>query len=493
MKIVQRIFTLIFTLLAMAGIVYLFYTLYLFGVHWALVTFMAIYSVTAIWAIMVFGQVRHTAAKTSWLLMMILLPIIGLFIYLIFGRRFKGRKSLEEFHEEYKETYLIQEKSVKTDNVIMNKQTKFSKTPILNADLKIYDNGMYAFKHMYDDLNKAKKFIHLNYYIIKSGEVWEELKEIFIRKISEGVEVRLIVDDFGRWALPWYEMIDLKKKGLKISIYDQVRFPFISSQNGCRSHRKYMSIDGKIGYTGGINLTDEYVNYSKNYGIWEDLVMRVEGQAVRSFSLQFINDWKLINKKVLDVEKYAPKIKSDFKNNAIHIEDSPEIRVPIMQDSLVHWISKAKKSIKLSTPYFIPTEEIMGALRHASLSGVEVKLYLPGAPDKKSAYEASKANARILEEYGVKVYIVKEKFIHTKAGIFDDKTAYLGTMNIDMRSFFSQFENLMLFEGEEVKKLIEVFKRYEKQSELLKAKPWQDMNIFQKAKTTLLRIVFPMM
>ncbi len=493
MKIIRRIFTLIFSLSVIAFVFYLFYALYLWGVYWIVVVLLAIYICTAIWALILFIQKRHLAAKTSWFLIVILIPVVGIFIYLIFGRRYKGRKTMNKFHEKYSETYLNQESSCFTKNPLLLSQNKFSKTSILNADLKIYDNGMYAFKQMYEDLEKAQKFIHLNFYIIKSCEVWEELKEIFIKKIKEGVEVRLIVDDFGRWALPWYELKDLRKKGLMISIYDKVSFPFISSQNGVRSHRKYISIDGKIGYTGGVNLANEYANYSKHYGIWEDLVMRVRGQGVRALSLQFINDWKLINEQVLDIKKYAPIVKSNFKNKIVHIEDSPEVEVPIMQDSLVHWISNAKESITLSTPYFVPSEEINSALRKAILSGVEVKIFLPGLPDKKSAYFVTIDNATLLEELGAKIFILNKKFLHTKAGIFDGKTAYLGTMNIDIRSFRSQFENISLFEGEAVDQVKDVFLRYEKESSQLVKIKRNVSGIFHMLHMTFLKIIAPMM
>ncbi|CAM9096721.1 cardiolipin synthase [Mycoplasma todarodis] len=493
MKIIRRLFTLLLTLSFIAAIGYLLFGLYEWGVYLTVLILFVVYLVTAIWALLLFAQKRHLPAKASWYLIVILLPVFGIIIYMIFGRRYKGRKSLKDFHKEYSETYSIQEESVKTKNEILKEQNQFSKLPILNGDLKIYDNGMYAFKDMFEDLKNAKKFIHLNYYIIKMSEIWEELKQILIKKVNEGVEVRLIVDDFGRWALPWYEIKSLEKKGIQISIYDKVSFPFISSQNGCRSHRKYASIDGNVGYTGGVNLSDEYVNYSKEYGIWEDLVMRVEGQAVRAFSLLFINDWKLINKTVLDTDKYAPKVKSKFKNKILLIEDGPEIKIPLMQDSLVHWISKAKKSITLSTPYFVPTAEVISALRTASLSGIEVKLFLPGQADKKSAFQASKGNAALLEEYGVKTYLINDKFLHSKAGVFDGETAYLGTMNIDIRSFHSQFENLSLFEGPEVKKLEEIFERYEKNSVPLEKMGYNPKGVWNKIRMTFLKILAPMM
>ncbi len=493
MKIIRRLFTLLLTLSSIAAIGYLLFGIYEWGVYLTAIILFAVYLITAIWALLLFAQKRHLPAKTSWYLIVILLPIFGIIIYTIFGRRYKGRKSLKRFYEEYSETYEIQEKSIRTKNEILNEQHNFSKLPILNGDLKIYDNGMFAFKQMFDDLKAAKKFIHLNYYIIKMSEIWEELKQTLIKKVEEGVEVRLIVDDFGRWALPWYEIRSLEKKGIQISIYDKVSFPFISSQNGCRSHRKYTSIDGVIGYTGGANLADEYVNYSKEYGLWEDLVMRVEGQAVRALSLLFINDWKLINKQTLDTDKYAPIVKSNFKNNVLLIEDGPEIKIPVMQDSLVHWISKAKKSIVLATPYFIPTTEVVSALRTASLSGIDVKLFLPGQADKKSAFQASKGNAALLEEFGVKTFLIKDKFLHSKAGIFDGKTAYIGTMNIDIRSFQSQFENLSLFEGIEVKKLENIFKRYEENSIPLEKMGYNPKSIWKRVRMTFLKILAPMM
>ncbi len=438
------------------------------GLHVEAAIMITSYILASFTGVLLFAQRRQATAKISWLTIIILIPFIGPLIYLIFGKRFKERLSKEEYIKKYNDTYKAQSKSIKTNSQVLLEQSKLTNKNILPGNMKFFDQGMKSFESLFKDIGASKKFIHLNYYIIKQGELWEEMKYILFKKVKEGIEVRLIMDDFGKWTLPWYELRSLKKNGIKLSVYNKVKFPFISSQDGFRTHRKYSVIDGEIVYAGGVNISDEYVGFSSKYGMWEDVVVKITGSAARAFSLLFINDWLFSSDQKLSIKKYAPKISEKGANKIIMVDDSHELDFPLLQTSLIKWILSAKKSIEITTPYLVPTPEIENALKAVSLMGVKVRIYVPGLADKKYVFQASFENALDLAKYGIEIRVINHKFLHTKAAIFDGKTAYIGTMNIDYRSMYSQMENVTLFEGPSVKSIQTIFNKYHDDSKPLK-------------------------
>ena len=460
MKYLNYIFWYVIGIVFLVGLGYGFYYMYSAGLSVSVVAIIGLYSVSVIFNLLIFAQIRHSAAKLSWIMVMTILPIFGHIIFIIFGKRYRGRMSRKKYLE--KETFKYETKiGAKTSSNIMTKQSIMSNRGIYNADVALYDNGHEGFEKMFEDIKSAKKFIHINYYIIKPGEIYEHFKSLLIKKAAEGVEVRFIVDDFGRWAMPWYEIKDLRSKGIQVGIFGKVFFPFVGSENGYRTHRKMVLIDGERVHTGGINLADEYANLDKNFGLWLDFQTTISGEAVRSYSLIFLDDWKIVTHEELDIKKYFIKT-TGGKSKSILVEDSPEVEEAIIQNSIVSWILNAKKTITLSTPYFVPSDEIISALKTAALSGVKVTIYIPGKPDKKTVLIVSKYRAHELSQYGVMFKETVDILIHSKIGVFDDKQAYFGTANLDLRSLYSQFEFLNFVEGPAVKQIKGLFEYYDK-------------------------------
>lgn len=410
----------------------------------------------------------------SWVVFFLLFPIIAHIAFMLFGQRYKYRITFDEYKQKKTFEYevLDNEPATQMNLYIANlfkTQSKMTTRGIYPAKIKIFDKGDEAFTQLFKDLKNAKKFIHLQYYIIKPGEIYEQLRNILIQKAKEGVEIRFIVDDFGRWALPWYEIKELEAHGIKFGKFGKIRFPFISSYNTYRMHRKAAIIDGKILHTGGINIADEYANMNKKYGMWIDYQARIEGPAVRSHSLLFIDDWKEVTGDYLEIENYlGEKEIKDATSTITLVEDSPETLEPMIQRTWVRMILKARKSIKITTPYFIPTPEIYEALKTASLSGVKVQIVIPGKPDKKTALIATKYWAKELIQYGVEVYQVPNTLIHSKMGVFDGEYAYFGTANMDVRSLFGQWETIELIHGASVKEIQNVIDGYINSSITLK-------------------------
>lgn len=473
MKYLQYLLTWIIIGFILGGAVYGLYLLYNAGYSLSVIILLSLYIINSTVTFTIFVQKRHNGAKLSWLLSMALFPVIGHIFFLIFGQRYKNRKEFHDYHKKdnFKYELFSNKNDVSEENLNLFKyQSNISKRGIYKANINLYKTGDKGYKALFKDLRSAKEFIHLHYYIIKPGEIYEEFKEIITKKAKEGVKVKFIIDDFGRWAMPWYEIKYLKSQGIEVKIFGKVHFPFIGSENGFRTHRKLAIIDGKIAHTGGLNISDEYANLDKKYGLWIDFQARISGAAVRSFSLLFIEDWFSLTKERLNYKKHLQE-EDKGQSNLVMLEDSPENKVPVMQDSLVNMILNSKKSIHLTTPYFIPTPEIFSALRTACLAGVDVNIYIPGRADKKTVIVATRYYANELMKFGAKIYQTKGTLIHSKIGMFDERYAYIGTANIDIRSLYSQFEIMSLVEGPVVNQIKDLFTYYQSLS-----KQWTDLN-----------------
>ncbi|WKX02516.1 cardiolipin synthase [Candidatus Mycoplasma mahonii] len=442
--------------------------MFIIGLSRPLLIILSFYLLTLIFNLLILIQNRHSEAKLSWIIVMTIFPVFGHIIFIIFGQRYKNRISKNDYYK--KETFKLEKFNNKNDLIIQKKQSEISHRGIYSANIKIHRREQDIFNALFNDIKNANKFIHINYYILKPGEIYEHFKKILIKKAAQGVEIRFIVDDFGRWAMPWYEIKELEESGIRVAIFGKVYFPFIGSENGYRNHRKMVIIDGEKVHAGGINIADEYANLNKTYGVWLDYQSIITGEAVRSYSLLFIDDWQIVKKEKLDPKKYVLETTGGNSRNIL-VEDSPEINENIIEKSIVQWILNAEKSIKLTTPYFVPSHEIISALKTAAMSGVDITIYIPGKPDKKIVLIVSKYNASILSKYGIKFKETKDILIHSKIGVFDDCYAYFGTANIDLRSFYSQFEFLNLVSGPVIQEVNNLFEFYDKFAEDMVFKP----------------------
>ncbi|XP_023226598.1 uncharacterized protein LOC111627258 [Centruroides sculpturatus] len=412
------------------------------------------------------------------------MPLIGPLLFLLFGLRYSERTSLDVYRQKQNFKY-----ETSADNLtlpirqqLFHSQSKISNRGIYQGNFEVFASGPQGFEKVFADLSQAKHFIHVNYYIIKAGEIYDEFRALIVEKVRAGVKVRMIIDDIGRWGLPWYEMKFLRQQGVEIRILNRIHFPFIGSNNTYRNHRKLIIIDGRIVHTGGANIGDEYANLDKRFGVWLDYKARITGPIVRSYSLLFLGDWNSIGPPLEPLESYLLEDKNGGNSWAVLVEDGPEIDDNPLESSIVSWIFNAHKKIQIVTPYFIPTHALMSALKAATLRGVEVEIFIPGLPDKKSIYTATLFWVSQLRPYGVKVYQTRGMILHAKVGLFDDHYAYLGTFNFDFRSMHSQFECSALVQGdaaEQVGALIEHYRRLSSLAELpdLKQKSGKEGNM----------------
>lgn len=392
--------------------------------------------------------------KLPWLLLILVLPVIGFLLYMIFASRKLKKKYIKRLKLLAKRSYEKDDKEL-FDELKEQSKNAYCQATLLtksayahlftNTKLKYYPSGEETFKDMLIDLKKATQFIYLEYFIIDGGKFWNSILEILYQKAQSGVEVKVLYDDIGCMkTLPskYYKLLN------KIGINSATFSPFkgmANSEFNNRNHRKMMIIDGYIAYTGGINVADEYINEEERFGHWKDSAIRIEGEACWEFTSLFVTDFGISVKNVPKIENNIyPEYKIDQKNGfIIPFGDGPkplyekEVGKAIIQSML----SNATKYVYITTPYLIIDSDLCQSIEDAALRGVKVKIIVPRIPDKKIIFNLTKSYFPRLMKSGVEIYQYEPGFIHAKTYLVDDEIAMLGTINLDYRSLVHHFEN----------------------------------------------------
>lgn len=394
--------------------------------------------------------------KVLWIIVITTLPILGTILYLFFGNQKTSRglkKALSNSKGKINYTFTSDQKAldkIKNEDIRMfesiNSYSKLTGFPVMsNESVKYYSLGDEMFPDMIEELKKAEKYIFLEYFIIEKGEFWNTIVEILEEKVKENVDVRVIYDDIGSIATHSFkETKELRKKGIHCIPFNPLFF--INGVLNNRDHRKMTIIDGKVVFSGGINIADEYINMFEKYGHWKDIGFKLSGESVKSYTYMFIEFWNAFSKN---------KINSDILNEE-HINnvedgivfsyyDSPANKVHISYDLYIDLMSQAKDYIWFYTPYLILGDAFIDTLIRTARRGVDVRIIVPGIPDKKIVYKMTKSFYEVLIENGVKIYEYNPGFVHAKACIVDDKVCTIGTVNLDYRSLFLHFECNSLF------------------------------------------------
>ena len=309
-----------------------------------------------------------------------------------------------------------------------------------NTHCAYYENGELFFESVLGLIEKATEFIFIEFYIIKDGALLDKFISLLTLKASQGVKVRIIYDDFGsKRSFSKISKLKLTNAGIELKAFNKF-FPIISATLNYRDHRKIIVIDGNVGFTGGCNLADEYMNKGKLNGVWKDAGIKIKGEGVNALTLIFLRQWEVLSKIKEDYAPFLTKSKEINSNSiVIPFADGLEYTHPIAKGMYENLISSANKFLYIMSPYFILDDSTLNLLINKALSGVEIKIFLPQIPDKFFVYNLSKNNAEKLLDYGVKVYLVKNTFLHSKV-ILNEKFAIVGSINMDLRSFYQQFE-----------------------------------------------------
>ncbi|OPJ56000.1 cardiolipin synthase [Alkalithermobacter paradoxus] len=473
-------------------------------------------------SIIIFLENRDPAKTIAWLLVFILFPVSGFIIYLLFGQNirkkkiFKTQKLLLELKssntfksiKEFENLVAIQKNAI-TENLLFDDEGSFAKKRImnlllnmgrspftLNNKIKILTNGEEKFNELANDLENAKDHIHMEYYIIKDSQIGRTIKEILVRKAKEGIDVRILYDDVGSWRL-WFKKSffdEMRKEGVKIYPFLPSLLPFLNRKINYRNHRKITVIDGKIGYIGGINIGDEYLGKSKRFGFWRDTHMKIEGEAVYMMQLTFLFDWYFSSKTLLFDKKYFPRLGFCGESIVQIVSSGPDSDWEAIHQAYFTAICQAKKRIYIQTPYFIPDESILMALKSAALSGVDVKIIFPGKPDNKVVYLASLSYFKDILKAGGKVYLYQKGFLHSKILILDDDISSVGTANMDMRSFMLNFEiNGFIYDKQIAKELLDDFVKDIEDSKEITLDEYINRPMIQKIKESASRLLSPIL
>ena len=390
-----------------------------------------------------------------WIIIIILFPLVGTLLYLIIGYNKKSSKLLKRIvsSEISNKKYLVQDKSIRKE-ILNNSRiryiTDYINYPVTtNNDVKYYPLGELGYKEMLKELKKAKEFIFFEYFIIKPGKMWDSILEILKDKASKGVDVRVMYDDLGcvgSLNLNYYK--ELEKQGIKCIPFNRLS-PIAGIIMNNRDHRKILVIDGKVAFSGGINIADEYININSPYGHWKDNVIKISGDAVWNYTVMFLTMWNSYKKvdKDFNVFKHKFPKETEHKGYVAPYGESPLDDEISGQNIYLNIINQANDYVYICTPYLIIDSDMINALTLAAKRGVDVRIIIPGIPDKKLVYSLSESYVEPLVKEGVTVYKYSPGFVHSKVFVADYKVATVGTINLDYRSLYLHFECGMYMEN----------------------------------------------
>lgn len=401
---------------------------------------------------------KHSAFKLTWVVVVLSFSQIGGLIYAIFGDKRPTRK-IASYIDEHALISKHLDKANDLPAVCSENRNRMSSLfqyikntssyhAYKNTETTYYPFGEDMFEDTLINLRKAKKFIFLEYFIIKESSMWHQILEILIAKASDGVDIRLIIDDFGSMKLFTNRYIrKLRAKGIKIVRFNPLRPKLLMFMNN-RDHRKIIVIDGHTAYNGGTNIADEYINVKSRFGVWKDTGIRLRGEGVWSFTLMFIEMWDLFclkEERINNYEAYrwmSNDISEPIVSDGVVIPfgDSPLDNEQLGENVYIDILNQATDYVYIFTPYLIISENMIYALRLAAKRGVDVRIVTPGIPDKKLIFRLTRSYYRFLLEADVKVYEYTPGFMHAKSFVCDDKIAVVGTINLDYRSLYLHFE-----------------------------------------------------
>ena len=453
---------------------------------------------------------RNVNKALSYIVILIFVPILGLIVFYFFGRDYRKRirfkfknehdiNAIKEFREELVHNQDNALKSLKIEfgnlskpaRMLIKEQSSFL---LSGNETKLLINGEQKFPEVIKALKSAKHHIHLEYYIFSDDDVGKKILNILIEKSQNGVEIRILVDGAGSSDLGTIPN-KLKKNGIKLYKFMPVRFKNLASTN-YRNHRKMIIVDGKIGFIGGLNIDERYLNNGKHNLYWRDTHLKIEGPAVNILQLVFSTDWRYVSKKLLPLaEPYFSKQLNYTEKSPITVIASGPISLrPYGMDSMVSLIHNAKKNIKITNPYFIPSDEFKGALITAALSGIDVKIILPGISDSTIVQRASNSYLKPFLYNGVNIYQYQKGFIHAKTMTVDDKISLVGSFNTDIRSFYINYEaSALVYDKKLTRQLNNQFELDLADTAKLDYTSWKNRSINNRLLDSICRLITPLL
>jgi len=461
-------------------------------------------------AFLIILENRNPVKTISWILVLVLLPFAGIVIYLFFGQEYrktkmysrKGLKDLERLRnltmeqlDNLPDNHLKLSEQLYAKRRLMNLMLSNSNAILTsNNEIQVLRNGEETFPEIFRTIENARHHVHLEYYIIEDDRIGNYLRELLISKATEGVEVRLIFDDVGSWELKKKFIRSMSDAGVMVDCFMKVRFPMLTSRVNYRNHRKILVVDGETAFVGGLNFADRYQDGVPGIGPWRDTHLKVTGGGATALQIIFMADWYFVSKEILKGNEYfRPFVPGNGKLVQM-TASGPDSDWESISQAYFSAIATATDYVYISTPYLMPTGDIVTALKTSALGGVDVRIIVPGLSDAITPKWGTNSYIEELVESGVKVYFYKAGFTHSKVIIADGIFSSVGTANLDFRSLETNFEvNAMIYDPEIAGILARQFLEDQEKSELVILEEWQKRPRINKIKESFARILSPML
>jgi len=463
--------------------------------------------------ITVFREKRDIAATWAWLLVLLLLPGIGFVFYLFIGKKLTREKIFDIKSQEnigMPELVQAQKDMLAEDEELLSakqatENAKEMASLFLESDesiltkgnkVELFIDGAKKFESLIEDISKAEHHIHMIYYIIHNDKIGNRILKALEERAAAGVNVLVIYDALGSRSLKSNFFKQLEKLGGKAEPFFGSKLPIINLRFNYRNHRKIVIIDGKIGYTGGFNVGDEYLGEYKKFGYWRDTHLKIQGNSVLALQSRFLMDWNAaVPKHKLEyAENYFPLIDKKGHSNVQVVSSGPDSDIEQIKKGYIKMISMAKESVFIQTPYFVPDDSVLESIQIAVMSGIDVKIMIPNKPDHPFIYRATMYYAAAMVAVGAEVYIYDNGFLHAKTVVVDGDICSIGTANFDIRSFKLNFEvNVFIYDYKVAQEQQKIFYEDMKKSYLLTQEILDNQSKWLKLKQTFSRLFSPIL
>lgn len=438
---------------------------------------MAIVLLLVQFAFVLVREFRHPGKAVAWLMIVLVVPFAGFLLYFFLARDYSSRRAIRrqsKRREKEAETFMADvlgtEQSEgdrplpagleEAHSQLIGYLRHMADAPITRGNTAdVYATGEPLYEAMMAAMEQARDHIHAAFYIIRDDEIGRQFKEIWMRKARAGVKVRILYDGVGSYPLKRRFVADLRRSGVETCIFLPPLMALVARRINYRNHRKMLIVDGHAAFIGGYNIGEEYVGRDPKLGFWRDTHLKIGGKAALCIQRLFLSDWALAAGKFPDpLARYYPPVISSGKEAVQVIAGGPDKDRDVICGTIFAAINAARKSVFITTPYFIPDPGMIAALKSAATAGIDVRIILPGKSDSRLVHGASLSYMEEMLQAGVRGFLYQKGFIHAKVVIVDEQIATTGTANMDMRSFFSNFElNVMLFDGTAVARLVQDF------------------------------------
>ena len=521
-SVLQVIFsrTMLIMLLIVLQFAYIIARMYAFAEHIPILLG-GEFIIVAVMMAIILNSKENSSVKLSWCFLVGIFPIFGSIVYLVvkydFGYRVtqkriaitetESRKYLPEQHQVLQE---LKEKDAQTYHIAKYLRKTSGSMVSQNNEVKYFAIGEEMFEEMIKQLESATEYIYLEYFMIAHGKMWDTILKILVKKAREGVDVRLLYDGTcSVYLLPYKYPERIEKLGIKCRMFAPP-VPFISTHYNNRDHRKIMVIDGRVVFTGGVNLCDEYINVDSPFGHWKDVGIMLKGDAVYDFTLMFMQMWSATVAKTIpdisfpNMQKYLKKTnyyledldskQGEKEGYVIPYADNPVDSENVGENVYIDILNQAKDYVYIMTPYLILDGEMLHAITFAAKRGVDVRIILPHIPDKWYAFVLAQANYKVLLEAGVKVYEYTPGFVHAKVFVADGERAVVGSMNLDYRSLYWHYEcSAYLYKVPAIADIYKDFIDTQSKCEQVSQETIKKISLFSKVAAYVLKIVAPLM